>query len=52
MTALDEAIDTYLDSLSIESWAPLTSTERDLVRRTLGRATPKNSDAIPMSEAA
>lgn len=49
---LDAAIDAYLDTLGVESWAPLTSTERDLVRRTLGRAIPQISDSNPVSDAA
>lgn len=35
--AVDAAITAYLDSLHIEEWAPLTTAERDLLRRTVGR---------------
>lgn len=31
----EAAITAYIESLDIEEWPPLTSTERDLVRRAL-----------------
>lgn len=47
-----DAIAAHVASLDIEEWAPLTSAERDLVRRSLGRATTKTTDVTPTSDAA
>lgn len=38
-TLLAARIEAYVDSLDVESWAPLTDAERDLLRRTIGRGT-------------
>lgn len=47
-----DAIAAYVDTLGIEEWPPLTVAQRDLLRRTLGRATSTtqttDTDPVPV----